>query len=923
MIRLCTFLACVQLLPLTASFAVDSLDISLKGNLVLNSSFELPRSSGLKPRYWHIHEPTSNAVGWSWSYVYDPDQARSGNRCMVLSSVFSRGLSSDRLYIYSDDFSISHTNQYIFRVWYRTEGVGDGEVLVRIKYLDSSDAEIYSGTTGIDASDGEWSPLDMYLHPPDESSPAVAVKARAQIYLDHSPGTLWIDDVGVYELHPNEVPAVYPFGRFRAPPIETNGPVLNFGTGVVSVGKGPDGAWWMVSTNGAPFYLSSTGTGVSENETLTNYLFAARGMTWNQYTDEAKVRAGSDLHFNAGYRTETNVSTRLGVQWLNFSTESDLSGTDWVMKDAQGDTFGDSGHYFPDPFDPVWRQNATNEAKEIEAWFVEKADVLGYWTDNEWAYGAMSDHFWSDHCKTALVAWLQGNLDVPEGFEHPQPYTDIAQVNAAWSSPYHTYTYGSFSDIHGSDKPRVRTFDDPVATDLHRFERVVYKTYADTVINAVREREQELIAQLVDAGSTGYHHMVMSCRIGWDGPGFEDMELRRNMDLLSGFDVIAVNAYPSYLNASDHPPRSWLEAMKKTLHDTTGRPVLVSEFGIAARDSGVQVGRWHDRTVNTQDERGRGYRNLCATWGNLPWMVGHRWFKWANGYGVPEGSDPRNCGLVDDSDQYYSDLTNWIVRTNIELDRIRRRGSFTLDEIDWRDIPLPVYDGTAPHIQLLEPNGQGDTGTVSYAISWIASDPDSEALITLYAATNADLAANGIPIADELVEGVDTQFVWQVAYMPPGDYYIVAGIRDGTGPSQWHTSPGTVVVNGMADDDGDGMPNAWELRHFDGITNASRYADEDGDGFLNFREYIADTDPTNGQSFFQILNISNAVSPRLYFDSSADRTYSLQFREDMTAGQWSSDPDQSGVPGSGDIDSLHDTNSPGRSRVYRIGVEIP
>jgi len=773
----------------------DWLDVSRKDNLVGNPGFEVSRKGLDRPVSWNVGKPGPDTLGWTYEYVKDSTQARTGARCVKFSSVFSRGYSKNRLSVMTGSFSITAADRYLWRVWYRTDGVGDGEVLAKLKYYNSLGKSIGSDSVRLDATQNKWSPFDLYIHPMDGPSGSVAAKAKVFLFLDHSPGSVWFDDIGLYRLSAEEIPLVYPYGRYRAPQIVTTGPLPVFpASDAVSIRQDASGVWWTVRSDGTPSYRTETSLTVNRGtRPLITHVWQNRDMSLGQYYEEIQVRARNDLHFNAGGKAHAGADKDFPIEWLNFSTKAKIPGTGWVLRNAAGETFGGSGHYFPDPFNPLWRAYGETEVLEVSD-AVEERDAVGYWTDNEWVYGPMFEFFWSRHCRRALVDWLQGKLKVPQGYELSRPYANIMEINHAWSSEYHTYSYSAFEEIYGRDKPRARAFDDPTKDDLYAFERVVYKTYVDTITNGLRRAEDKAIARLAAMGKKGYHHSIISCRMGWNGPGYHDSALRRNMDIFSAFDIIAVNAYPSWQNAADHGTRARLEAMRKTFHETTGKPVIIAEFGIAGRDSGIPSrATWRPLTVNTQAERGEGYRNLTATWANMPWIIGHIWYKWPNSYGL-DGKEPQNCGIVDDTDKYYENLVNRMVQTNLQLNKIRRGADFDIDKIDWRPLALPVYEGVAPDISIIEPDGTNDTTAGSCTIRWKASDPDSEALITLYAGIDTAAAVNGEPIAENLVEGVDTQFAWDLSAVPAGTYMIVASINDGTGPSRWAEGPGRIEV---------------------------------------------------------------------------------------------------------------------------------
>jgi hypothetical protein len=103
-------------------------------------------------------------------------------------------------------------------------------------------------------------------------------------------------------------------------------------------------------------------------------------------------------------------------------------------------------------------------------------------------------------------------------------------------------------------------------------------------------------------------------------------------------------------------PRFYLE----TLHALSGRPVLASEFYMAAHQN--RSGNKNDRsdfpTVATQQARAAGFRNTALALAKTPFVVGADWFQF---YDEPEhgraDGENYNFGLVDIRDEPYAELT--------------------------------------------------------------------------------------------------------------------------------------------------------------------------------------------------------------------------------------------------------------------------
>lgn len=95
-------------------------------------------------------------------------------------------------------------------------------------------------------------------------------------------------------------------------------------------------------------------------------------------------------------------------------------------------------------------------------------------------------------------------------------------------------------------------------------------------------------------------------------------------------------------------------------------------------------------------------------------------------------------------------------------------------------------------------------------------------------------------------------------------------------------TPGAANTGGPIeppDDDGDGMPNYWELLHFGHETAGEANVDGDGDGQNNGAEYTGDTIPTDPLSYTRITDFDGLL---LTFPSSTNRVYQVRTSPDPT-----------------------------------------
>ncbi len=127
-----------------------------------------------------------------------------------------------------------------------------------------------------------------------------------------------------------------------------------------------------------------------------------------------------------------------------------------------------------------------------------------------------------------------------------------------------------------------------------------------------------------------------------------------------------------------------------------------------------------------------------------------------------------------------------------------------------------------------------------------------------------------------------------------------------------------------ADSNGDGVPDWWYHQYgLSPIDPDTGLYDSDGDGPANGDEYVADTDPTDSNNYFNIAAVDYSNSCSVAFDCSTGRVYGMQYRPDLLTGGWNYVEGQTNIMGdaSGTL-VLSDTNT-AALRYYRVRVEVP
>jgi len=143
-------------------------------------------------------------------------------------------------------------------------------------------------------------------------------------------------------------------------------------------------------------------------------------------------------------------------------------------------------------------------------------------------------------------------------------------------------------------------------------------------------------------------------------------------------------------------------------------------------------------------------------------------------------------------------------------------------------------------------------------------------------------------------------------------------------PINWVAcSPNAGARNCFSDSDGDGLPDDWELANglnpLSGSGNDGANGDPDGDKFTNIQEFLAGTNPHDAQSLLKIASISKITGGfALHFNGAAGHSYSIQYRNSLSAGSWQKLADVSSLIVNSNV-IVNDTSGAGLStRFYRL-----
>lgn len=394
------------------------------------------------------------------------------------------------------------------------------------------------------------------------------------------------------------------------------------------------GRWWLVTPDGHPFYA----TGVNHATSYADYgqlsgvsvyaqTVAARYESTDAWADATAERLRSWGIYVAGSWSEAALFAPRMAYAVNLS----LADGDW-----------ESGAV-ADWFDPAWSDAVNTTVSEQVLPRASDPNLLGYFLDNELRWGP--DWRGADDL---IELYLDKAADAPGKAAAVDEiltfYGDINATNAALAT--------TFADREAMLAATDWSIGDPALVSAF-LSRAADRFFATTSA-AIRAVDPNHLI-LGDRGSAP----VTPMEVWTAAAAHVDVLSANNYSYLDG----VVDAATALSGAPD--PAGMLAAMH-TEHDM---PLLISEYGFRAADSGLP-NSWPPiyPTFDTQSERADAWAAYAREAHAAPWVVGHHWFELCDqpAEGRFDGED-NNWGLLSEQDEPYAELTARMTAVNAEI----------------------------------------------------------------------------------------------------------------------------------------------------------------------------------------------------------------------------------------------------------------
>jgi hypothetical protein len=393
-----------------------------------------------------------------------------------------------------------------------------------------------------------------------------------------------------------------------------------------------DGAWWLITPDGNGFLSKGVNHVQFSGDTSPK-------LGYSPYRRAVEAKHGSVAKWaeaTAGRLRDWRLNTvgawsspEMFGQRLPYTAlvgVAEAGGANWQRGEVA------------DVFSPKFAEAVRERAQRICAAKTKDPHLLGYFTDNELRWGAdwrskksLFEDFIAKPAdsagKQAAVRLIRGRYATVDEFNR----TFGADLKSLEELPAIT----SLSATSDAAKPLQKEF-------LREYARAYFQTAREAILAA------------------DPNHLILGCRFA----GYAPDEV---VEAMGEFvDVVSFNNY------SFTAP---VEQLRK-LHAVTKRPVMLTEFGFKAMDSGLPNTRGAGKPLATQPERADHFERYVTALEELPFMVGYHWFQWSDqpAEGRFDGENS-NYGIVKGDDEAWAVLAERMREVNGRIEDTHRKAA--------------------------------------------------------------------------------------------------------------------------------------------------------------------------------------------------------------------------------------------------------
>lgn len=423
-----------------------------------------------------------------------------------------------------------------------------------------------------------------------------------------------------------------------------------------------DGRWWLIDPDGYPFVSK----GVCHVSYVADHC-PALGYTPYGRATEKKYGSINKFAAAAAKRLQDWGYNTVGA-WSNGELfEQDMPYTVILGLAAKAGASWQHGG-FPDVFSDSFRRKVEAEAEAHCAPRAGDPYLLGYFTDNELWWGSDPRGMQTLlECFLAMPADAAGKKAAVDFLL--KKYKDVAALDQAWDSQF-----GSREKLLRTTKRRL-SLNAAGKADAADFLQLVARQYFQVCRDAIRQYDP--------------YHLILGCRFAGPPPP----------EVLAALKVAGkLNVLESYVDMADEIDHFWFERggaenllksarglvdvlsvnyyglvpdkdLLDRAHQLSEAPILVSEFGFKAMDSGLPNTKGAGLPVATQADRARSFTSYVSALLTLPYAVGYHWFEHADE--PAQGRfDGENCnyGLVNIRDEPWELLVKKMTEVNESIE---------------------------------------------------------------------------------------------------------------------------------------------------------------------------------------------------------------------------------------------------------------